>query len=83
MLNKAFTHEGVRRNGGVTPPFLTTALFGGEWSALRPVHFPPPPSPGPERLGGSTARQPVASNNVTRQLLCRCIALCILSCISP
>jgi hypothetical protein len=86
MLKKALTHEGVRGSGGVTPLFLTTALFGGEWSAL-PVRFTSRPSPPgyklDRRLGGPRARQPVASNNVIRQLLCGCIALCILSCISP
>jgi hypothetical protein len=26
-------------NGGVTPPFLTSALDGSEWPASRPGHF--------------------------------------------
>jgi hypothetical protein len=28
-------------NGGITPPFLTTALNGGEWSASRLCRFTP------------------------------------------
>jgi hypothetical protein len=26
-------------SGGIAPPFLTPALDGGEWSALRPGRF--------------------------------------------
>jgi hypothetical protein len=29
-------HEDVWGSGGTVPPFLTTALDGGEWSASRP-----------------------------------------------
>jgi hypothetical protein len=28
-------------SGGITPAFLTLALGGGEWSALRPGRFTP------------------------------------------
>jgi hypothetical protein len=28
-------------SGGIAPPFLTSALDGGEWSASRPGHFTP------------------------------------------
>jgi hypothetical protein len=28
-------------NGGIAPPFLTSALVGGEWSASRPSRFTP------------------------------------------
>jgi hypothetical protein len=31
-------HKG---SGGIAPPFLTSALNGGEWSASRPCHFTP------------------------------------------
>jgi hypothetical protein len=26
-------------SGGIAPPFLTSALYGGEWSASRPYRF--------------------------------------------
>jgi hypothetical protein len=29
-------------SGGITQPFLTSALDGGEWSLLRPGHLTPP-----------------------------------------
>jgi hypothetical protein len=29
-----------RGSGGIAPPFLTSALQGGEWSASCPYHFP-------------------------------------------
>jgi hypothetical protein len=29
----------MRGNGGVTPPFFTSALDGGEWSAAHPFRF--------------------------------------------
>jgi hypothetical protein len=28
-------------SGGIAPPFLTSALDGGEWSPLRPGRFTP------------------------------------------
>jgi hypothetical protein len=34
-------HEDMLRSGSVTPSFLTSALEGGEWSALRPCRFTP------------------------------------------
>jgi hypothetical protein len=32
-------HEDIWSNGGIAPPFLTSALDGGEWSASRPCCF--------------------------------------------
>jgi hypothetical protein len=29
------------RSGGIVPPFLTSAVGGGEWSASRPGRFTP------------------------------------------
>jgi hypothetical protein len=36
-------------SGGIAPPFLSSALDGGEWSAWRPGHFIP----------GETAPEPI------------------------
>jgi hypothetical protein len=35
----ALCYENAWRSGGIAPPFLTSALDGGEWSASRPGHF--------------------------------------------
>jgi hypothetical protein len=45
-------------SGGIAPPFLTSALDGGEWSASRPGRYTPeerapPLYPLARRLGGS------------------------------
>jgi hypothetical protein len=32
-------HEDLWGSGGIAPPFLISALDGGEWSASRPYHF--------------------------------------------
>jgi hypothetical protein len=34
-------HDDVWVSGGIAPPFLTSALDGGEWSASRPGRFTP------------------------------------------
>jgi hypothetical protein len=34
-------HEGIEWSGGISPPFLTSALEGGELSALRTDRFTP------------------------------------------
>jgi hypothetical protein len=40
-------------SGGIAPPFLTSALDGGEWSASRPCHFTPGErAPGTHCIGG-------------------------------
>jgi hypothetical protein len=40
--------------GNSAPPFLTTSLDGGEWSASRPYYFTPRERiPGTHSLGGS------------------------------
>jgi hypothetical protein len=36
FMNKKNTYGG----GGIAPPFLTSALDGGEWSASRPGRYP-------------------------------------------
>jgi hypothetical protein len=45
---------------GTAPPFLTSALDGGEWSASRPDRFTPGErSPGTHWIGGLVGPQPV------------------------
>jgi hypothetical protein len=40
-------------SGGIAPPFLTSALDGGEWSASRLGHFiPGERAPGTHCIGG-------------------------------
>jgi hypothetical protein len=39
VLNLAPRHENVCRSRGIGPPFLTSALAGGEWSDSRPYRF--------------------------------------------
>jgi hypothetical protein len=57
MLNEAPLHEGVCGSGGIAPPFLTSALGGGDWSAPCCGRFTPgeraPVSAG-EAVGVST-----------------------------
>jgi hypothetical protein len=41
-------------SGGIAPSFLTSALYGGEWSASRPGQFKPGVrDSGAHRIGGS------------------------------
>jgi hypothetical protein len=51
-------------SGGIAPPFLTSALVGGEWSAFRPGRFTPGEiAPRTQWIGGwvgPQAVQPVA-----------------------
>jgi hypothetical protein len=39
LLNEVLSHEDVWGSGGIAPPFLISALDGGEWSAWRPGCF--------------------------------------------
>jgi hypothetical protein len=40
-------------SGGVAPPFLTSALYVGEWSCTRPSRFTPGErAPGTHWIGG-------------------------------
>jgi hypothetical protein len=39
IINKAPLCEGVWASGDITPPFLTSALNGGVWSASRSSRF--------------------------------------------
>jgi hypothetical protein len=39
LINYARSSEDVRDSGGIAPPFLTSALDGGEWSASHPCYF--------------------------------------------
>jgi hypothetical protein len=39
LINQAPHHKDVRGSRGKAPPFLTSALDGGEWSASCPSHF--------------------------------------------
>jgi hypothetical protein len=41
MINEALCHEDTQEIGGIVPLFLTSAINGGEWSALCPGHFTP------------------------------------------
>jgi hypothetical protein len=41
LINYAPRHDDTWGTGGITPPFLTSALDGGEWSASRPGRFTP------------------------------------------
>jgi hypothetical protein len=53
IINYASCHEAVRKNGDIAPPFLTSALDGGELSALYPCCFTP------EETAPITRRTPV------------------------
>jgi hypothetical protein len=39
LISKTLCHEDVWGSGGIPPPFITSALLGGEWSASRPYRF--------------------------------------------
>jgi hypothetical protein len=39
LINFALCYEGIWVTGGITPPLLTSALDGGEWSTSRPGGF--------------------------------------------
>jgi hypothetical protein len=41
LINLAPHHEDVWGNAGIAPPFLISALGGGEWSASCIFHFIP------------------------------------------
>jgi hypothetical protein len=41
LINQALFNEGIYWSGSIAPPFLTSALEGGEWSASRPGRFTP------------------------------------------
>jgi hypothetical protein len=41
LTNYALRHEGVWESGVIAPPFLTSALVAGEWSASRPCRLTP------------------------------------------
>jgi hypothetical protein len=41
LINQAPHHEDVLGSGDIAPPFLTSALDGGEWSAPRPAVLTP------------------------------------------
>jgi hypothetical protein len=53
LINSALCHEDICGTGGIAPPFLTSALDGGEWSASRTCHFTPgEKAPGTHWIGG-------------------------------
>jgi hypothetical protein len=55
LISYALCHEDVSGNGGIAPPFLTSVLDGGEWSASRLGRFTPgkiPKYPLDRKLGG-------------------------------
>jgi hypothetical protein len=39
LINEAQRRADVCRSGGITPPFLTSALDGGEWSLTKYVYI--------------------------------------------
>jgi hypothetical protein len=39
LINEAARHEDVWGSVGIDPPFLTSALDGGEWKTSRPFRF--------------------------------------------
>jgi hypothetical protein len=41
IISQALCLEDIWGSGTVAPPFLTSALDGGEWSASRPCRFTP------------------------------------------
>jgi hypothetical protein len=41
LITYALCHEDIWESGGIAPPFLTSALDGGEWSTSHPGHFTP------------------------------------------
>jgi hypothetical protein len=41
LFSKASRHEDVCGSGGIVPPFLTSAIDVGEWSASRSGRFTP------------------------------------------
>jgi hypothetical protein len=43
LINEASRHKDVWGSEGIAPPFLTSALDGGEWS--YPCHLTPPKQP--------------------------------------
>jgi hypothetical protein len=55
-----WSHENIWGTGGITPQFLTSALDGGEWLALRPGRFNPGERvPGTHGTGGWWVPEPV------------------------
>jgi hypothetical protein len=53
LINFALCHEGIWVTEGITPPFLTSALDGGEWSTSRPGRFTyGETATGTQRIGG-------------------------------
>jgi hypothetical protein len=60
-------------NGGVTPPFSTSVLDGGEWSASRSGRFTfGERAPGTHRIGGCV--NPIAGLDAVdkRKISCPC-----------
>jgi hypothetical protein len=41
LINESPRHEDVRGSGDIAPPFVTSELDGGEWSASRLCLFTP------------------------------------------
>jgi hypothetical protein len=39
LINQALCHQDIWGSGGIAPPFLTSSLDGGVWSASRPGRF--------------------------------------------
>jgi hypothetical protein len=39
LISQALCHEDIWGNADIAPPFLTSALGGGEWPASRPFRF--------------------------------------------
>jgi hypothetical protein len=41
LINQAPGHEVIWGSGRISPPYFTSTLDGGEWSASRPFRFTP------------------------------------------
>jgi hypothetical protein len=41
LITLALCHEDIRRSGDIAPPFFTSLLDGGDWSASLPSRFSP------------------------------------------
>jgi hypothetical protein len=60
-------------SGGIAPPFLTSALDGGEWSASRPGRFTPKKKvTGGHWIGGWVGPRAVLDAVEKKKISCSC-----------
>jgi hypothetical protein len=73
LINYALCHEDVWESGGTTPPFLSLALDGREWSASRPCRFTPGGSvPSAHCIGGWVGPRAGLDTVEWREISCPC-----------